>query len=634
MCGICGAVGFDNAIQIVRKMNQAMIHRGPDSEGFLDSNSIALGVRRLKIIDLSAGDQPIFNEDKSLAIILNGEIYNYQELRITLECLGHTFSTNSDTEVIIHAYEQWDKECLQYLRGMFAFAIFDQRSISPNSKTNVKSHIILARDRMGIKPLYLWHRKNQLVFASEVRALISSGVPAKQLSLGGVYSYLAFGSVQEPLTIISQIYSISPASWVDFTIMENKLLFTSGKYWRPNDTKSKELNSDQTRECLLDTVSHHLISDVNLGSFLSGGLDSGSIVALQKLITGGNVFTFTLGFDNWPFDERKIAQITSDHLRTDHHLRVVSQAEVISDLPIAIKAMDQPTIDGINTWYISREAKRSGLTVALSGVGGDELFAGYPSFKYVPLMKSAQNICRWIPTNISAKLVYLLLHNNMDKNERLSDYLRGNQIVDHPYFAIRSLFPNKRLNQLLSKILMDMPHSFEEEKILWWKSIEEQLQIAHSYDAIGEVSWLELSQYMRSTLLRDTDMMSMAHSLEVRVPFVDHVLIDSILPISGDRKIHKNQHKPLLVDGVGDLLPAEVINHRKHTFTLPFQNWMKLELASNVEYQLSDYSIILSNWMDLSSVKEVWKDYKLGKTNWTRPWALYILDAWVRSYIE
>lgn len=593
-----------------------MTHRGPDSAGFVDGGLISLGMRRLRIIDLETGDQPIYNEDGTVAVVFNGEIYNFLDLYHELQASGHQFKTRSDTEVIVHAYEEWGHDCPTHLRGMFAFAIYDQRV--PN-----RSQVFMARDRLGIKPLYVRQKNGQILFASEVRALLASGLVPKHLSEAGLYTYLAFGSFQEPLTIIEGITSLPPASWLCVELDPNGLVITSGSYWKPPHVQDSDPETDQVRAWLADAVRSHLISDVPMGLFLSGGLDSGTIVALATESTGKPLHTLTLAFKNWPADERHLTKLSARRWNTNHQERLISPEEVLADLPMALASMDQPTADGINTWYVSREAKRAGLTVVLSGVGGDELFAGYPSFRQVPRLKNLPKF-GWPYSQPVVERSLSRLAGGKDKWRKLGAFIDGHTPFNHPYFAVRGLFTSYQIDTLLKPRL----NGFYEFNS-WRNSVEEQVRVAGQYDSIGEVSWLELSQYMLSTLLRDADAMGMAHSLEIRVPFVDHRLIERILAVSGQRKISQRQRKPLLVSAMRESLPPEVVGAVKKTFTFPFESWLRDELSSEVGSRLHGLSDYLRTFLDPDSVGNVWRAFRRGQSNWARPWALYVLDAWL-----
>jgi asparagine synthase (glutamine-hydrolysing) len=632
MCGICGAIGFNKSKDLVHMMNQAMIHRGPDNDGILADGPIALGIRRLRIIDLKTGDQPIYNEDHTIGIVFNGEVYNFQKLYQELTGLGHHFTTRTDTEAIVHAYEEWGPNCLSHLRGMFAFAIWDRRlQIQDGKLCEGDRRIFLARDRLGIKPLYVWDNGNQLLFASEVRALLASGKIQKSLSAGGLYTYLALGSVQEPLTMIEGVTSLQPASWMEIVSKDEKLEIKQERYWSPPPYMKGHHEHEEVKAWLVDAVSSHLVSDVPLGAFLSGGLDSGSIVAIGGQSSMNSSRTFTLAFDNWPYDERQLAELTAKHCEAYHTCRVISEQDVLTDISLAISSMDQPTVDGINTWFVSREARRSGLTVALSGVGGDELFAGYPSFRQVQYLKRLQHLRRWLKILPSWHSGLRWLPGSPDSRRKLVAFLSDEMPLNHPYFAIRNLFTESQIVSFLNPAVHEQLEVDDSSIKCWRNEVRSQIKVASQYDAIGEVSWLEISQYMRSTLLRDTDMMSMAHSLEVRVPFVDHLLVERVLPICGKHKLKRGQQKPLLVEAMNGILPPEVMIGTKRTFTLPFEIWLRTGLSQEVAQCLRTLSDGLRRWIDPTSCIQVWKNFDDGNTNWARPWALYILDAWVKN---
>jgi asparagine synthase (glutamine-hydrolysing) len=628
MCGICGSVGYQYDKSVVQQMASAMIHRGPDSAGYLDRAPVHLGMRRLRIIDLNTGDQPIYNEDHSIAIVFNGEVYNFQELFCELETLGHHFTTHSDTEVIVHAYEQWGTDCPRHLHGMFAFAIYDWRPLV--GKPEVAWRLFIARDRLGIKPLYYYQQDEKtFLFASEVRALLASRQIPKHLSVEGLYTYLAFGSLQEPLTLVEGVRSLPPATWLLVESQAAGWTLRQDVYWEPPSGQNISSTPDDVRSWLSEAVGSHLVSDVPLGAFLSGGLDSGSIVAFGSQALQQPMHTFTMAFDDWSFDERHFAEQTARLWKSDHKCHVIGEQEILADLPQALASMDQPTIDGVNSWYVSREARRAGLTVALSGVGGDELFAGYPSFRQVPQLKQIpgpypglKNLPGWQRFSESN-----------DVQRKFMAYLTGDFPLEHPYFAVRGLRTRHQIDDLLNLQAAELLQAGSPALTDWHTMVTYAVRLAKRYDNVGEVSWLELSQYMRSTLLRDTDMMSMAHSLEVRVPYVDHSLVEHVLAVPGSKKLRRRERKPLLNDSVDGMLPAPITQIAKQTFTFPFQVWLKNSLAAPVGQKLSHNADILSPWLRPDRVANVWQSFLRGQTNWARPWSLYVLLEWVERYL-
>jgi asparagine synthase (glutamine-hydrolysing) len=622
MCGICGSIGFKNNEQLVALMNKSMQHRGPDGEGVISDLNITLGMRRLKIIDLASGDQPIFNEDKNIAIVFNGEIFNFHELRNELIALGHNFSTNSDTEVIVHSYEEWGYDCVLHLRGMFSFAILDKRKQSDENNL-----LFIARDRIGIKPLYYWYSGNEFLFASEVRSLLSTGVIPKDISLAGVYSFLSFGSLQEPLSLVKNILSLPPGHAIIVNLSLGKFDVKKYKYWHPELHSNVSISNETLEGILFKVVEQHLTSDVPIGAFLSGGLDSGTLVGLASKILNSPIFTFTLAFKEAGFNESYLASKSSIKANSKHYVKTLSFRDIIEDLPHAIHDMDQPTIDGINSWFVSREAKKAGLTVALSGVGGDELFAGYPSFRQIPKMK------KLIPIISKNKILKLIsnLNVNSDKFRKFKALLDRQSYIHREfeyYDSIRGLFTpyqlssffNERSNQILS---------YDDDVDVWGNYVKLINGVTIDFDEINRVSWQELSFYMVSTLLRDTDMMSMAHSLEVRVPFVDHILLEYVLSIPGSFKLENGKQKPMLVNSIKNYLPKEIINVPKTTFTFPFQNWLENDLFDEVSSSINNKKSVLYNIFNKNSVENIWLDFRSGKTNWARPWSFYVLEKWL-----
>jgi asparagine synthase (glutamine-hydrolysing) len=623
MCGICGLYGFGSAERHIARMCAAMVHRGPDSDGFYQNAPIALGMRRLAIIDLSTGEQPIYNEDRNIVLVLNGEVYNYRQLVPALEAKGHHFTTHTDTEAVVHLYEEYSLDCVHHLRGMFAFALWDSRTRT----------LLLARDRLGIKPLYYYRDGHSLAFASEVRALLASDFVPRRLSPPGLYSYLAYGSVQEPLTLVEGVYSLPPGHIM--AVQNGKIRID--RYWdlpkgtRPVTTKEVAEKRKHLRVSLEEAVKLHLVSDVPLGAFLSGGIDSGAMVGLMSQVTDKPVRTFTIGFREQRFDESALAEKTAQRWGTQHTCIEVSYDEVVRDLPQALAAMDQPTVDGINTWYVSRATKQAGVTVALSGLGGDELFAGYQTFHEVPLMLRLQLVWRRFPQSLSRLgqgVVAWALGNN-DRSRKLQAFLSGNGYFGHPYFAHRMLFTPDHQRALwadrwATEIARCSP---------WEAKVTEDLAHAASYDEISAISYLELRNYMLSTLLRDTDCMSMAHSLEVRVPLLDHIVAKRVIGLPGWMKVEGKAFKPLLVKTLDGLLPQEVKRGRKRTFTFPWAVWLRGPLRDEVERTLLHDGNSFVELLHADEIRRLWRYFLSGHVSWARPWAIYVLAKWIERVL-
>ncbi len=645
MCGICGLINTNQMVdaeRAIRTMTETMCHRGPDDEGFILDGSVTLGMRRLSIIDLPGGHQPIFNEDGTVAVIFNGEIYNFRDLCQELVSLGHRFSTGSDTEVIVHAYEEWGLECVHRFRGMFSFGVYDRRSHTTNSgdQSSAGNYLFLARDRLGIKPLYYYQGNGFFLFASEVRALLASGLVPNRLSLDGLYSYLIFGSVQEPLTLIEGVHSLPPGHRM--TVDVQRATFTIQRYWDLPNGIAEEGNGrervkvrEELRAILEEAVRLRLVSDVPLGAFLSGGIDSGAVVALMRQAAKTQVKTFTITFEEQEFNEADMARLMAKGFDTDHTEVKVTGAQALIGLPGAFKAMDQPTMDGINTYYVSSAAKKAGLTVALSGLGGDELFAGYPTFSIVPRLQKLQTLIRRFPVLVLSSWPLFRLLPSSDARRKLQALIAGDIPFTHSYFLARALFTP------LTPLLTPDAQIGLSEDTPWHQRVEGTLTRARTYDPVNAVSYLECTHYLVSTLLRDTDQMSMAHSLEVRVPLLDHKLVEFMIRLPGNFKIRNSQlmtrnlgntPKPLLVSALNGTLPDGVVYRKKSTFTFPWERWLRGPLRKEVGQTLECPPKALYGLLDSKALHQVWQGFLKGHTSWSRPWALYVLFKWVEIH--
>ena len=403
MCGICGIIGWedqDQAASPLERMMRAMEHRGPDGNGAFIAPGAALVMQRLSIIDLPGGQQPIWNENSTLAVVFNGEIYNFRELRHSLQAAGHVFRTQSDTEVIVHAYETWGENCVRHLRGMFAFAILE----IPEGRAGRPRRVFLARDRLGIKPLYYATAADKFFFASEVRALLASNSIPRRLSASALPSYLLFGSVGEPMTLVDGIYSLPPGHCGHVSCDDPAASFRPNAYWGVAEaTKSDAPEPRGTspiarvRAALEDSVRCHLLADVPLGIFLSSGIDSTALAALASRQRSG-IKTFTVVFPEQEFSEAALARRTANLLGTGHSELLLSGDEMQSRLDDAVAAFDQPSVDGINTYFVSWAARQAGLKVALSGLGSDEIFGGYSTFSSTPRVARMMAFSRLLPS--------------------------------------------------------------------------------------------------------------------------------------------------------------------------------------------------------------------------------------------
>lgn len=637
MCGICGVIGFDSqqqAAPIVQRMMRAMIHRGPDGEGLLAAPRAVLGMRRLSIIDLPGGNQPIWNEAGTLAVIFNGEIYNFRELRRTLEAFGHIFRTQSDTEIIVHAYETWGEGCVRRLRGMFAFAILEM----PEGKLSHSHRAFLARDRMGIKPLYYAQLAGKFFFASEVRALLASDYLPRQISPTALASYLLFGSVGEPETLIEGIYSLPPGHCGFVSCDAPSDSFSPVAYWDFHEALVAEQGASQEaapalrlREKLEDAVRCHLEADVPLGIFLSSGIDSTALAAIASRQRSG-IRTFTVIFPEQEFSEAEIARQAAHRLGTNHTELLLSGDEMRARLDEAVDSFDQPSMDGVNTFFVSWAAHQAGLKVALSGLGSDELFGGYDTFRFVPRLSRLMALSHILPAPLrqaAAPVLQAFASRRLqpDAARKLAAAFSSPDDFPHPYFFTRTLFHPRFVATLLRS------NENAARDSLWYQWLLRIAQDSASLDSFTAVSWLETRSYLVNTLLHDTDTMSMRHSLEVRVPFLDHPLVEWTLRLPAAAK--KNAaRKGLLIEALGDLLPAGIAKQRKRTFTLPWENWLCGPLRSRMESCLTDLCPTLRSVVEQTAVNQIWQDFLAGRTSWSRPWSLFVLNQWTRRNLE
>ena len=636
MCGILGAVGAPDEVREERLLQGliGLAHRGPDdcgwrviSHGGTQPTSIFLGNRRLAILDLSpAGHQPMHDRETGSWIIYNGEIYNFREIRSELESYDISFKSESDTEVILKAYCKWGAGCLDHFRGMFAFAIWDARN----------NELFLARDRFGEKPLYYSHRDGLFLFASEVRSLLQTGLVARQLDEVGLIEYLGYGSVSGPDTLIRGVRSLPPAHCLLLKDGEA----TIRKYWDLNSAE-RDLSAsgpvrqigretlDDLRAQLEDAILLRMVSDVPVGIFLSGGIDSSSLVALLSRKCP-NLSTFSVVFKELDYSEAQYSRLISARFGTDHHEIEISSHVVMTSIPQIIGAMDQPTVDGVNTYIISRETRRMGYKVALSGLGADEIFAGYDTFRTVPRMEWFA----WCAGTVNPKLRHLLasiirgaISKRQPRAEKLAVLIEGDGSVPHPYALARMLFMPRQLRQLsLANAGTDVDLAKE--------PLADILRWAERFDPVNRTSYFELRHYMPNTLLRDSDSMSMAHGLELRVPFIDHKLAEFLFRIPGASKLQRGLPKWLLIEAVQGLLPQQVVHRPKRGFTFPFELWLRKEMRRDMEDVLLDSSPTLLTGVDRPFIATVWKDFLDGKATWSRPWSLYVLKRWVDMFLE
>ena len=626
MCGIAGIVGLNlnngiKADSAIQKMTDAIAHRGPNSQGIWHDDNCYLGHRRLSIIDLSeAGNQPFVSQDGRYIMVYNGELYNYKDLKFSLQRsefgtsqLPYFFKTNTDTEVILASYLRWGKECVNYFNGMFAFAIWDTK----------EQQLFIARDRMGIKPLYYQFKNNTLLFASEIRALLKSDLIEKKLNQKSVAVYIQYTTVHAPNTILQDVNMLLPAHTIEFNTQTNA--FNISSYWNiAKFAKSKEEltykeTTEKVNELLTQAVERRLVADVPFGTFLSGGIDSSAIVGLMSKVSTDKIQTFNISFDESEFSEAKYAQVIAKKFNTQHHEIKLSPDDFLKQLPEALNAIDHPSGDGPNSYIVSKATKNAGITMALSGLGGDELFAGYDIFKrFIELEKKA-----WlnaIPAkSIAGKL--LAAKKKSIQGDKTSEILNLDTINGFTaYPTNRKLFNQSDYKSLLKKQYNDS--AFIQQII---KNCE-----TDKTHKLSRVSLFEIKTYMQNILLRDADQMSMAVALEVRVPFLDYKLVEFALSIKDDYK-YPHTSKKLLVDALGDLLPSEIVNRPKMGFVLPWKNWLKDDLKEFCEENIAQLSKL--SFVNRDAVLLVWNRFLNNdpKITWSRVWHLVVLNNWIKT---
>ncbi|MBV9866471.1 MAG: asparagine synthase (glutamine-hydrolyzing) [Abitibacteriaceae bacterium] len=648
MCGIAGICLLKSSTVLpdfhkrLSLMAQAMSHRGPDDEGiFVTSNGrVGLASRRLAIRDLSpAGHMPMSNAAQTVWIVYNGEIYNTQELRPELERLGYQFHSQSDTEVILHGYEAWGEKVVERIRGMFAFAILDTRESAP-------PQLFLARDRLGIKPLYYTRQADLFLFASELKTLRASNALGHDISAAGLVGYLMLGSVPNPLTIYEGVSALEPGHTLTLPLDAGASDPIIKPYWSlPTEVLENISYQDaleQVRALLEEAVRIRLVSDVPLGAFLSGGLDSSAVVALMRKATTGTIRTCSMIFEEATYSEAHYAKAMAEAVGAEHYERVITANDLMQELDRILWAMDQPTIDGVNSYFVSQTARQAGLTVALSGLGGDELFGGYPNtFLGVPQMMRSLQRAQSVPGGAAVARMAIGLLPNRHRGARVQDALGRPLSPASAYLARRGLFSWSEVQALLSpdiwqealKTFDPIRHIAERADLNGHASKANHQafdQRAFAPQAFAWTSRAELSTYTHHQLLRDTDVMSMAHSLEVRVPLLDHKLVEASLKLPAHIKQAGTGPKPLLNAALQDLLPP-IISQRtdKQGFTFPFDRWIQ-QLKSNL---LQDNAIRskLSSGLNPTAVEQMWNRHAAGKMHWSRPWALAVLQSWMQA---
>lgn len=643
MCGIAGLVGRVHHTHraALSRMTDAIAHRGPDGEGIwvsppdADGFGCLLGHRRLAILDLShAADQPMVDATAghNQVLIFNGEIYNFKDLRRDLEQHGQTFTSSGDTAVMLRLLALRGPEAVASLRGMFAFALWDDGA----------RRLLLARDPLGIKPLYVCQNPDprgewSLLFASELRAILASGLlPAPRLDRRAVASVLWNGFVTGPITTVAGVETLGPG---EMWVCDRGRPPARRQYWSiPHPQGHPAIGEDELRAVIHDSVARHLIADVPLGVFLSGGIDSSAIAALAQRANGAPVHTFTLSFDEQAYNEGGFAKAVADAIGTEHREIRLTEQQFSSALETAVDTLDQPTFDGLNSYYISRAVREAGLTVALVGTGGDELFGGYPSYHVMPTLQTWARRTAWVPEGLrvlGARLASRVLAGSgratppQTRWAKLPDMVRAGDDLTALYQLAYALFlPSFQEDLLGGPVGPGMTSGLTDEFAR---------QLAHessNRSPIASVAVLEQRLFLGERLLRDTDAASMAVSLETRLPLVDRVVVEAVNRLPDALRFEPLGRKQLLRQvGLAGLDPA-LFERPKRGFVLPFDTWIRKSLGHAMDETMRDPQMAASVGLDGATVTQLWQAYQQGAPGlyWSRVWILYVLMRWCHRH--
>ncbi len=625
MCGIAGfisreATRSDERRTLLDAMCRVITHRGPDEQGMSVEGRAAMGMRRLSIIDLKTGQQPIYNQDRSKLIVFNGEIYNYLELKKDLEARGHKFRTNSDTETILHAYHEFGADCVRHLRGMFAFAIWD----------TVEQSLFIARDRVGKKPLfYSVTAAGEFVFGSELKVLLTHGGVTREIDHAALDAYLTFAYVPEEFCIFKGVHKLEPGHFLTFKNGEIR----TEKYWDFDYSGEKIEESEEQiaadlLEKLRDAVGVRLISEVPLGAFLSGGVDSSAIVGLMSQIMDQPVKTFSIGFNEDSFDELKYARIAAKHFKTDHHEFILTPdfVDVVDDL---VWHFDEPFADSsaLPTYMVSKLA-REFVTVVLSGDGGDELFAGYTRYVTDRDRSGLGRLPRAIRQRLIRPLSEALPHGARGKNYLFNISLDAAA----RYIDSISQFNTPRKRNLYTKGHKAKMNGNAGRGEAVYREIAESVSTGNQID---NLLYLDSKTYLPSDILTKVDRMSMASSLEARSPLLDHKLIEYVMRIPTDLKLKGGETKYIFKKAIEGFVPHEILHREKQGFGVPIGDWINMQLKERMRADLSDQRTRERGYFDTQYINVLLDEHAAGRRDHSHAlWTLWMLELWHRRFID
>tara|TARA_B110000879_G_C11175379_1_gene515747 strand:- start:1442 stop:3298 length:1857 start_codon:yes stop_codon:yes gene_type:complete len=617
MCGIAGKLFFnvDRVVDFsdIKRMTDSIYHRGPDDEGHYIDRNIGLGFRRLSIIDIDHGHQPLSNSNKTIWITFNGEIYNFKELRHELIKKNYIFQTDSDTEVIVNLYEEYGENCVNHLRGMFAFVIWDQR----------KKKLFGARDHLGIKPFYFYQDNHKFVWGSEIKAVKSSGDIETNLCLKSLDQYMTYGHMLKKESIYKEIKKLEPGtSFVIEPFKSSEVKFK--KFWvlenKPDYTKTRSDFHEEIRNELEHSIKLQMISDVPLGAFLSGGVDSSSVVAMMSGISDRPIKTFSIGFKEQEFDETKYAKLVAKKFNTDHHEMIV-EPESIDLLPELVNLFDEPFADSsaVPMYYLSKFA-REHVTVALSGDGGDELFAGYS--RYNNMIKLHNRPFNNSLINKIASSVHNVTPDYLELKKW--SYYFG---IDSNYIgAAMGIFKPYERKKLYKDWVIDTLDEYESEM--------DKIELCKNFsgDFISRMQNLDLNTYLVDDVLTKVDRASMANSLEVRVPILDHKFVELSATIPSEFKINNVDQKIIFKDAMRDLLPDEILSHKKQGFSVPVSSWFREDLKDYLSDTLLSSDAKINNYLCKDEISKIVMNHNKGMRDFSsKIWSLLFLEEWMKK---
>jgi len=626
MCGIAG-ISYQHDGRVdpaeLQRMCNVMRHRGPDDEGAYVAGPIGIGMRRLSIIDLASGHQPIHNEDKTLWVVLNGEIYNFRELRESLESKGHRFYTQSDTETLVHLYEEYGEDCVRHLNGMYCFALWDER----------RRKLFIARDRIGEKQLYYATRNGKFVFGSEIKCLLQTDTVSNDMDLAALDAYFTYLYVPAPATLFRDVRELPPAHALVF----DRDGIRTRRYWelefkvdRRNDP---QFFVDAFRDRFYQAVRSRLVSDVPLGALLSGGVDSSAVVAAMSKYATGPVKTFSIGYGSKGlyYDERRHARVVADRFSTEHHEFEV-QPQIVEIIPQLVNAFDQPFADSsaIANYYVFRETRKH-VTVVLSGLGGDEVAAGYERHLGIRLQKYYRALPRWVREALVERIVNLLPDSRKGNRlvERIKRFVRSGALSsDEAYFRYVTAFDDERRRGLYSDRLRGAVR-FESAR----ESYDQYFGRAGIDDVLNRALHTDIMMYLPGDLLTLTDRMSMLHSIEARAPFIDHTLMEFMATVPPELKLKGFEKKHLLKRAFENILPREILHRRKQGFTVPLTLWFRNELNPFIRATLSRDRVERTGLFQWSSIERLLDEHMRHRENHhSRIWALLMFMVWHDLY--